>query len=43
VGSIRNINKIIGYNIIENLEYFNVGKTPIKDMNKRKENSSRKI
>jgi hypothetical protein len=43
VGSIRNINKIIGYNIIENLEYFNVVKTPIKDMNKRRENSSRKI
>jgi hypothetical protein len=43
VGSMRNINKIIGYNIIENLEYFNVVKTPIKDMNKRRENSSRKI
>ena len=43
VGSIRNINKIIGYNLIENLENFNIVKTPVNKRNKKRDNSSRKI
>ena len=42
IGSIRNINKIIGYNIIENLETYNDVKTPVKDINRIRDNSSRK-
>ena len=42
MGSIININKILGFNALENLETFNNIKTPIKMANKNRENSSRK-
>ena len=41
--SIRNINRILGYNIIENLETYNEIKTPIKNNYKKRDNSSRKM
>ena len=43
IGSIRNINKILGFNIIENLETYNDVKTPIKNNLFNREQSSRKL
>lgn len=42
IGSIRNINRILGFNIVENLETYNDVKTPIKNIKRNRDNSSRK-
>ena len=41
IGSIRNVNKILGFEMIENLETYNDVKTPIKNLNRNKEDSSK--
>ena len=43
IGSIRNINRILGFNIIDNLETYNDVKTPKKYIIKKRDNSSRKM
>ena len=42
ISSIRNLNKILGFNVIENLETYNNINTPIKMVNRNRENSSKK-
>lgn len=41
IGSIGNINKILGFEVIENLETYNEIRTPIKYSNRNRDNSSK--